>query len=76
MTWYVIWSEEHEAWWSPGEAGYTRSLAMAGRYNEGRALEIEERANRHLQPTAGVYHEIAMPDPEDLLKRRKNESEA
>jgi hypothetical protein len=37
---YLVWSNEHGAWWRPGEAGYTRNLAEAGRYSRDRALAI------------------------------------
>lgn len=44
-TRYIIWSIEHEAWWRPGWAGYTRELAAAGRYNQAEADAILARAN-------------------------------
>lgn len=59
---WVIWSEEHEAWWGPGERGYVRSLFEAGRYTEERARAIERNANRYLPPSV-PFHEVAMPDP-------------
>jgi hypothetical protein len=58
---WVLWSEEHSAWWAPGEHGYTNSLRRAGRYSEARAKAIETKANRYLEP--GDLHEIALPDP-------------
>lgn len=58
---WIIWSEEHGAWWAPDRAGYTRSLEHAGRYLEVDALEIEYQANRYLPKDA--YHEFAMLDP-------------
>lgn len=42
---YLIWSIEHDAWWRPGETGYTRTLSEAGRYRQPRAVEIVARAN-------------------------------
>jgi hypothetical protein len=42
---FVIWSIEHDAWWRPGWAGYTRELAAAGRYDQAGADEILARAN-------------------------------
>ena len=30
---WLIWSEEHGAWWMPNAYGYTRSLADAGHYS-------------------------------------------
>ena len=59
--WWVIWSEEHGAWWLHGSLGYTNSLRKVGRYTEARAKLIEDEANRWLPP--GPAHEVAMPDP-------------
>ena len=41
---YLIWSHEHDGWWSEGGWGYTRSMAAAARYSRAKALEICERA--------------------------------
>lgn len=57
----MIWSEEHGAWWKPGEFGYITSLARAGLYSEVRAREIAANANRYCR--AGEWQELAMPDP-------------
>jgi hypothetical protein len=37
---YLIWSNEHRAWWGPGRCGYDRHLSMAGRYTRAQAVEI------------------------------------
>ena len=57
---YLIWSEEHGAWWCSDRAGYTRSLAQAGRYDVVDAHRILEEANRFLPP--GTWHEVVFPD--------------
>ena len=59
-TLYLIWSEEHGAWWVPG-GGYTVSLRAAGRYSKNDADRIVFDANVFLK--AGEWHEIAIPDP-------------
>lgn len=59
---YVIWSEEHRAWWSPHRAGYTRSLVDAGRYAKEEADQIVTEANEYLPPGKS-FNEIAIPDP-------------
>lgn len=35
---YLIWSNEHRAWWGPNNAGYTTSLQRAGRYSRNDAI--------------------------------------
>lgn len=42
-----IWSHEHNAWWNPGWAGYTREFAKAGIYSDKEAEEIVTGANIH-----------------------------
>ena len=37
---YLIWSNEHKAWWGPGRAGYSHRLKRAGRYSREEALAI------------------------------------
>ncbi len=58
---WVIWSEEHQAWWAPAKQGYTSSLKNAGRYTQAQAQEIEQSANAYLPPEA--WRECAFPDP-------------
>lgn len=60
MNW-VIWSEEHGAWWAPGGDGYTRSLNEAGRYTEELARRICHEANEFCE--AGEWKECSLPDP-------------
>ena len=31
---WLVYSREHEAWWRPASAGYTMSIAEAGRYTK------------------------------------------
>ncbi len=47
---YLIWSNEHRAWWGPGRHGYTTNTDMAGRYSEVEATEIVLNANRYQKP--------------------------
>lgn len=42
---FLVWSIEHDAWWATGRRGYTRELALAGRYTREEAFEILARAN-------------------------------
>lgn len=37
---YVVWSNEHAAWWGPDECGYRSDLSHAGRYTREHALKL------------------------------------
>lgn len=37
---YLVWSTKHSAWWRADRAGYTTSLAQAGRYGRDEAIDI------------------------------------
>jgi hypothetical protein len=37
---WLIWSNEHGAWWRPKSAGYTLDRAQAGQYDLREAVEI------------------------------------
>lgn len=45
---WLIWSNEHKAWWAENERGYTRSRKEAGRYTQGMAADIVAGANKFL----------------------------
>jgi hypothetical protein len=42
---YLIWSNEHRAWWRPQRQGYTSSIHEAGQYSRENALKICSNAN-------------------------------
>jgi hypothetical protein len=42
---YLIWSNEHVAWWAPDSCGYTVSIERAGRYSRTEAIDICKSAN-------------------------------
>jgi hypothetical protein len=44
MSTFLIWSNQHEAWWRPSERGYTPSIEEAGRYPRSVAERIVARA--------------------------------
>lgn len=46
---WLIWSNEHGAWWKPGRYGYTKSRLEAGRYSFEEAAEICTDANAQRQ---------------------------
>lgn len=37
---YLIWSNEHRAWWRPKSRGYTINMDRAGRYDREEAISI------------------------------------
>jgi hypothetical protein len=67
---YLVWSNEHGAWWRPGRQGYTRSLAEAGRYTHAQALDICERAIPGTSDRIGMLPEIpvAEADVQEMLR--------
>ena len=42
---YLIWSNEHRAWWGQNSCGYTTRIEDAGRYSRTEAMEICRGAN-------------------------------
>jgi hypothetical protein len=55
-TEYLIWSEEHWAWWRPARRGYTTSMRQAGRYPKDEAEAICSSANFGLN-----FNEVPVP---------------
>lgn len=41
---YLVWSNEHVAWWRPGRSGYTMDIREAGVYSETEARDIVAQA--------------------------------
>lgn len=41
---YLVWSNEHRAWWRPNSRGYTRDIRFAGRYSRAEAIDISGTA--------------------------------
>lgn len=42
---YLVWSNEHNAWWRPDRCGYTNHIQAAGRYSREDAIKICAGAN-------------------------------
>ncbi len=40
MPLWIVWSNEHIAWWGPNQRGYYVDIKSAGRYDYKTALEI------------------------------------
>lgn len=65
---WIVWSNEHRAFWAPNRCGYTARIEKAGRYTRAEAETIcngaNYRANSRLN--YGTPPEICMPAPEAL----------
>lgn len=44
VRFYLVWSNEHDAWWKPNRRGYTHDVWQAGRYAEKEAAEVCRKA--------------------------------
>lgn len=42
---YLIWSNEHKAWWGENSRGYSNNIEYAGRYTSEEAVRICNGAN-------------------------------
>jgi hypothetical protein len=69
---FVIWSEEHGAWWGADETNlnYTRSLVRARRYSQVEAYRIADDANRFL-PEGEPLREVPISDPLQAYEPRR-----
>ncbi len=47
---FLIWSNEHRAWWRANSAGYTTFVRSAGRYTEQEAIDICRDARNGFDP--------------------------
>lgn len=56
---YLIWSNEHQAWWGPVRWGYTTEISKAGRYSREQAVEIVREARGGMRPGEN-FPEIAV----------------
>jgi len=60
---WLIWSHEHNAWWRPNSAGYTRHIESAGSYTKAKASEIcRQRGPKKFEEDPP--HEVAVIAPE------------
>lgn len=54
---WLIWSNEHHAWWGANERGYVKTKGNAGQYSFDKAISICRSANRGLE----VPNETMLP---------------
>lgn len=62
---YLIWSNEHNAWWRGGSRGYTNHIGAAGRYAREEAIAICKSAN-YLFVKRGLPQEIMMVEQDAI----------
>lgn len=65
---WLVWSNEHRAFWGPNRCGYTGLIERAGRYSQAEAEAICRSACPRANSTIheGTPPEICMPAPEAL----------
>lgn len=56
---WLIWSNEHTAFWRPNSAGYTTHAEAAGRYTESEAMDICRNARSRVP---------GLPPPETMVR--------
>lgn len=61
---WLIWSNEHAAWWRPASCGYTHSIEDAGRYTLKEAKAICQSGMMRNEFGRSVPKEILTPAPE------------
>lgn len=59
---YLVWSNEHSAWWKPNQCGYTRFIDRAGRYGRTEAMKIAGMREGGWHVRKGNPDEIAIPE--------------
>lgn len=60
MANYLIWSNEHRAWWRPNRQGYTIHLKAAGRYTREQAIaesRVRDQRPGEIMPEIPVREE-------------------
>jgi hypothetical protein len=65
---YLVWSNEHSAWWGVNQCGYTRFIERAGRYDRAEALSIAGTRDGGWHVRKGNPDEIAIPE-KDAIKQ-------
>jgi hypothetical protein len=63
---YLVWSNEHSAWWGPDRCGYTRIIDNAGRYDRAAALSIAGTRDGGWHVRKGNPDEIAIPEQDAI----------
>lgn len=59
---YLVWSNEHQAWWGKDRCGYTRQIERAGRYERAEAMSIAGTRDGGWHVRKGNPDETAIPE--------------
>lgn len=58
---WLIWSNEHKAWWKKGNHGYTSFLSEAARFTFTEACQVLNEANKYRWFCSNEPHETMVP---------------
>lgn len=67
---YLVWSNEHRAWWGAEQRGYTRVIERAGRYARDEAYAIAAKRGGGWQADSNPA-EIALPEADAIAQWRR-----
>ena len=75
---YLIWSNEHNAWWCPNSRGYTQFIELAGIYTIEEATKICNDANYdwNMDKRNKIPNELPILREAALLLKAQPNSEA
>lgn len=59
---YLVWSNQHRAWWRANSAGYTNDVTQAGRYERAEAISISFQGRDGWHSQKGVPDELAIAE--------------
>lgn len=59
---YLVWSNQHRAWWRPKSAGYTDDVKRAGRYSRAEAISISFRGRDGWGSPKDIPDELAIAE--------------
>lgn len=71
---WLIWSNEHKAWWKAGKRGYTATLSQAARMTFEEACQILNESNKYRwflvnEPYETMVPISSLPDNHSCLAR-------
>lgn len=58
---YLVWSNQHRAWWRPNSCGYTTDIRSAGRYSRDEAISISGQSRDGWGKPNDLPEELAIP---------------